>query len=884
MDIFNDKNLEKIGKWMDKYNMFYVPAQIGWKILSGIVKFEYKKHEIYMIGQSHLDACWMWTWRETVRKNDKTFSNALKHIEDYPFFTFSCSSPCYYYWMEKYFPEKFKKIKKYISEGKIELIGGMWVEPDIILINGESLVRQRLYGQRYYLEKFGKISKVGWLSDTFGYCWTLPQILKKSGSDYFYTNKMQWNDTNDWPFVLFYWQSPDGSRIMTYTYSYTLNLIYQTPNLGGFTKASRLFKVSNQEFNYTDGFKKVERMKGDKYLREFGFVYGLGDGGGGPVRSEVIFFKELYRKGIVKGFITMEQYFKILEKYKNEIPVWNDEMYLEFHRGCYTSHSWLKSEMRNVEQLLFKTEVLATIANKFGNVYPKIKLENLYKKMLFNQFHDILPGSSIPEVYNDTKQDLKSINQNCNKLNNDTLDIIRNKLSLEGNFIIFNPLNWSRSSIIELKEIGNCKIKDNEGKQIPVQEINDNKIVFITPEIPSIGFLELNIENIGKSNNTSEYQTDLHLQENETELKIENQYILLKINKNNGNISSIFHKKLQKEILTGDGNEIQIFREKFGNVGFTAWNLDRNYQRRPRECLLESINIKEQGPVRIRVEVKKKMNKSTFIQSIILYNDIDRIDFNLKVEFYEKWHLVKLAFPINVNTEYVNCEIPFGVIRRSTKPKNSAEAAKFEIPVQRWLDLSDNEYGVTFINRSRYGFDVKYDPNLKNILRMTILRVPKYPPKGSPIGSIFPSRHFHDQIYFSVDYSLFIHEKNWIESKAYKKGIDFNVPVIFKQFNKNTGKLKLPIELISIVPENIIISAIKLSEDDNDSIIIRVYETTGKDSKCAIKFNELFKLENVEEVDLLELNPKPIQEFTQNEIFLNIKKFEIKTIKVKLLR
>ncbi|MBD3228784.1 MAG: hypothetical protein GF329_11415 [Candidatus Lokiarchaeota archaeon] len=883
MDLLNSPFLDKIGTWMDKNNMFYVPVRIGWKFIKKLLGFKSKFHDIYMIGQSHLDACWTWTWRETVVKNYKTFSNALRHIKDYPFFTFSCSSPQYFFWMERYFPDKFEEIKKRVKQGRIELVGGMWIEPDINLINGESLARQRLYGQRYYLKKFGEISKIGWLSDTFGYCWTLPQVLKKSGSEYFYTNKMQWNDTNSWPFVVFFWQSPDGSKVLTYTYSYTVNLLYQEPTLGDFTEASRFLTEKNQTFNYDDGFEKIEKLKGKHPLREFGFVYGIGDGGGGPIRSEIIFFKELFRKGEVKKFVTMGQYFDILKKYKDHIPIWNDEMYLEDHRGCYTSHAWLKVANRNSEQLLYKTDMLASIASIINWEYPRKRIENLYKRLLFNQFHDILPGSAIPEVYEDTRHDFEVINAGCKGLMDKSLRAIMKNLDLSGDLLVFNPLNWARKDIIELEKDGLFIIKDKSDNIIPYQKIKDNKIIFISSEIPAIGFNEYKYEEVSE---VPEIQSDLVIDDTDNELKIENIFIRAVLNKKDGNLKSIYHKKLKREILSGKGNEVQIFKEKFGPVGFFAWNLDKNYHNHPLEVKFESLNVLEKGPIRLVVEVNKSRNRSKIRQLIILYRNIDRIDFKIELEFYEGWNLVKVAFPLDIETKTVNCEIPFGVIPRATKPNNPSQKGKFEIASQRWLDLSEESFGVSMLNRTRYGFDVRYDEDLKNILRMTILRVPKYPSSGSPITSIIPSKEFHKQTKFSVDYSLSIHKGDWITNESHRKGIEFNVPVITREIekvSKSNSVLHVPTSIITIEPSNIILSTLKQCEDDN-SIILRIFETTGSEAEVKIKLNDQFQINKAEEVDILELNPKPIESFSENKISLTIKKFEIKTIKIDLIR
>ncbi|MHA1300839.1 MAG: hypothetical protein ACTSO9_15585, partial [Candidatus Helarchaeota archaeon] len=353
-EILESKFKNRILKWLDERNFFYP----GSKILFAAIRtfFNIRDIRIFAIGQSHLDACWRWVRKETIRKNYVTFSKALEHMEMFPCFKFSCSTPQYFKWMEKYFPDKFKKIKDRVKEGRLELLGGMWIEPDMNLINGESIVRQRLYGQRYYLSRFGKISEVAWLSDTFGYNWQLPQILVKSGAKYFYTNKMSWNSQNDFPFGVFYWKSPDGSKILSYSFPYALNVFVQEPSLGGFKWLCSFLSKNNSEFSYDNDFKEIEKLKTKNYLKELGWIYGVGDGGGGPLLEEIIIFKDLMRHNEIK-FITALEYFRILEEYKDKFPIWNDELYLEIHRGVYTTHAWIKEANRKGEIKLKNLEI-----------------------------------------------------------------------------------------------------------------------------------------------------------------------------------------------------------------------------------------------------------------------------------------------------------------------------------------------------------------------------------------------------------------------------------------------------------------------------------------------------------------------------------------------
>ncbi|NVM03702.1 MAG: alpha-mannosidase, partial [Candidatus Helarchaeota archaeon] len=557
-EILQSKLKNRLIKWLDTRNFFYPGTKILFKIIRLI--FNLKGVQIFSIGQSHLDACWRWVRKETIRKNYITFSNALEHMEMFPFFKFSCSSPQYFEWMEIYFPKMFKKIQQRVNEGRIELLGGMWIEPDINLINGESIVRQRLYGQRYYLSKFGKVSEVAWLSDTFGFNWQLPQILEKSGGKYFYTNKMCWNAENEFPFSIFYWKSPDGSKILTYSFPYSLNLFVQDPNLGGFKRLCSFLSKADLEFNYDFDFKKINKMKTKQHVKELGLVYGIGDGGGGPLLEEIIILKDLMRQGQNK-FITALDYFKILEKYEN-YPIWNDELYLEFHRGVYTTHAWIKDANRRMEIKLKNLEIMSVFSNFFGSKYPNV--ENLWRLLLFNQFHDILPGSSIPEVYEESKEDFKKIRAKANKLEKDSLEILIkniNTTNFENPVVIFNTLNWDRTGIVKVPiNEENNTILDSQNNELITQMIKekDKKFLLFNASIPSLGY---SVFNLIKSKASSDIQTDLVIRDEKNFISLENRYIIVRINKIHGYISSIFHKILDKEIISGKANWIQMYKD-----------------------------------------------------------------------------------------------------------------------------------------------------------------------------------------------------------------------------------------------------------------------------------------------------------------------------------
>ncbi len=885
-EILHSPFLDKMLKFLDKQNLFYpVAKNLGTIATKFLWKLEKDDFNIYAIGQSHLDAAWLWRRIVTIRKNNVTFSNALKHMDEYPFFTFSCSSAQYYEWMENYFPEKFEKIKQRVKEGRLELVGGMWIEPDLNCTSGESLVRQRLYGQRYYLEKFGKMSEIGWLTDCFGYNWTLPQILRKSGAKFFYTNKMSWNKVSKFPFMVFHWQSPDGSQVLTLSMPYTINAIINSPGMGQFKEyTSVLENIENDRvFNYESDYEDIKERRTGDYIHDLPMIYGLGDGGGGPLRIEIIVLKDLLRQKSIQGFITMREYFSKIEKSidLDRLPIWNDEMYLEVHRGCYTSQVWLKALMRKTEFAMYNLEILGIVASVFGGWgYPKEKLRKIWKLVLFNQFHDILPGSSIPEVYVDTREDFKKIQTAINIAQESATQSLLKQINIEQpGLLIFNTNSWKRDSPIEISDVEPSIIKSTKGIEIPSQ-ISENKQLFIAKDIPSCGYTYVSLD---PTENLPEYKTDLIAEDAEELITLENTFLKVQINKRTGTVSSIYHKTLKKQILTAPGNCVQIYEEMMLREN-PAWNIDPSYNEKPVKLEEEiQVELKESGPVRVLVEVRRKVEKPSIliVQKISLLTNTNRVDFKLYLQYYIKKTIIKLAFPLDVETDKIHCEIPFGVIDRFTQPKTPAQKGQWEIPCHKWVDVSQSDYGVTLINKSRYGFDARYHPKYKNVVRMTVLRIPVYPSAGNPLMSLIPSGKYHEQSEFSVDYALYIHKGDWIDAQSYLPASEFNNPPIQIPVNKNTGALPEEFEFVKVEPTNVLVSAIKLPEDtQNKALVLRVYETIGKPTEADMKFHERISIESVAETDLLEMNP---QEFLaeKDSVHFSIKPFEIKTFLIK---
>ncbi|HUX98123.1 MAG TPA: glycoside hydrolase family 38 C-terminal domain-containing protein, partial [Candidatus Deferrimicrobium sp.] len=711
---------------------------------------------------------------------------------------------------------------------------------------------------------------------------SLPQILAKSGAKYFYTNKMSWNATTQFPFIVFYWQAPDGSKVLTYSMPYSLNLLLSKPGMREFKEyTSFLENIEKQRvFNYETDYDEIKKRRTLQYIHDLAFIYGMGDGGGGPLRAEIIYLKEFMRLKQIKGFITMLDYFKLLEKFKDRLPIWNDELYLEIHRGTYTSQVWLKQLNRKTEFDLYNLEVLSSLSALMGWSYPAEKIKKIWKVLLFNQFHDILPGSAIPAVYDDTRKDFEKIHHAITQIKQSAFDVLLKKINIpQDGILVFNTHSWKRDALIELESIDKSLIKDRNGAEVSSQ-LTANKQIFIAKDIPSIGYTFFSLSS---TKNLPSYTTDINTQDEADSIVLENTFLKVQINKTTGYVSSIYHKTLGKEILTAPGNRVQIFNEKMLFMN-PAWNINPNYKKTPLKLNQQlSVELKESGPVRATVEIIRQSTKPStqIVQKVSLLTQTDRVDFKLYLKYYIKSTIVKLAFPFNVESDKIHCEIPFGVISRSTKPKTPAQKAQWEISAHKWVDVSQNDFGVTLINKSRYGFDAHYHPNYKSVVRMTIFRIPPYPRAGNPIGSIIPTRKWHEQSEYSVEYSLYIHKGDWCNSNCYLLANEFNNPPIQIPVEKNAGVLSEELEFVTIDPANVLLSAFKIPEDQQkNSLILRVYEMTGKQTNAKIRFSESISIENAFETDLLELNPQKC-DFRKNSLEFSIKPFEIKTFLIK---
>ncbi len=772
-----------------------------------------KRFTLYFTSNAHIDAAWLWRSKETIAVCERTFSSVFNIMEAKPDFTYTQSAAAYYDWMEKLYPDIYKKIKSRIADGRWEVIGGMWIEPDCNLIDGVSWMHQTLYAKKYFKEKLGQDVKIGWNPDSFGYNWNMPMFYKNAGIDAFITQKISWNETNVFPYRVFWWQSPDGSQILTYfPFDYGNSI--------------------TQVFDFIDWLRQFESNTGYKKLM---VLFGVGDHGGGPSIDMIDRIENLRTLDIFPTveYGTASNYLNWLRTTDlSKLPVWKNELYLEYHQGTFTTQAKNKEYNRKSEALLTNTEKFSSFAKLFGAIDNSSLLENSWKTTLFNQFHDILPGSSIREVYIDALDEYKQAVNVTNFVLKNSLNEINKQINTSDikdgiPLTVFNSLNWNRTDVVKVKLKEGDKTKyyvfDTNGKEIPSWAYHkDNltkELIFVANNVPALGYktYELRVKNEERKN---EEQAEINANKNQ----LENQFFKINLDLESGWINSITDKRNGKEILNGAGNELQLLEDKPRN--WDAWNIGLTGVKYP--STFRKAEVVEDNDVRkvVRLErdylqpgVKKDFPtedfpSSFFTQDIILYKELDRIDFKTNVDWWEEKTMLKVAFPLSFSDSVATYEIPFGSITRSTGNTTSIEKAQYEVPAMRWADVTSGNYGVTLLNNSKYGYDIK-----GNVMRLSLLRSPKWPDPTADRG-----KH-------SIEYSLYPHIGNWKDADVVRKGYEFNNPLIAVMNDIHKGGLSLSKSFVQLDADNLILTQIKKAED-SDAWIVQWYEAEGRDTNA----------------------------------------------------
>ena len=794
------------------------------------------------IGHTHIDVAWLWRLKHTREKCARSFSTVLRLMERYPEYIFLQTQPQLYEYVKNDYPELYNAIKQKVNDGSWEVDGGMWLEADCNIPSGESLVRQLLVGSRFIKEEFNKDVEYLWLPDVFGYSWALPQILKKSGINTFMTTKISWNQYNRMPHDTFNWRGIDGTEILTHFI--TTPEPWSQPGSWFYTYNGRLTPKT---------VKGVWDAYTDKNLTTDLLVsYGFGDGGGGVNREMLEYRKRLDKMPGIPNVKTGKagDYFKELRKKvenTNEyVHTWDGELYLEYHRGTYTSQAYTKMMNRKLEFLYRETEWLATLNSLVNNdwdLYPSTNLLKGWKTILRHQFHDIIPGSSITEVYEDTKLEYKE----TEKLAIDERERFNLIKESKNTWTVINNSNWDRCELIEIETNLEGNFYDGDCKLESQRE--NNKYLVKVEKVPAMGFkvISLKEENINDKNCVFTYLND----------GIDTPIYSIKWN-NVGQLISIFDKENNREVLSKNqkGNVFQIFEDK--PMAHEAWDIDIYYQEKMREVTdIQSIELIENGNLRSIVRFSYKYMNTTISQDMIVYKNDRRIDFVTNVDWREQKQLLKVSFPVDIRSTMATYDIQFGNVKRPTHWNTSWDMARFETVAQQWVDLSQRDYGVSLLNNCKYGHDIK-----DNVIRLTLLKSATHP---DPV---------QDQGEQNFTYSLLPHKGDFVEGDTVKKAYELNQPLTYIN-----GSIKEDIKtkMFNFNDAHILVDAIKKSED-KDMVVLRFHEYSG--SKQQVKISSDYNIISWQETDLME---KPLEDLkNESEINLELSPYEIKTIMIKM--
>lgn len=790
------------------------------------------------IGHTHIDVAWLWTVAQTREKVARSFSTVLKYMDEYPEYKFMSSQPALYQFLKERYPETYEKIKERVKEGRWEPEGGMWVEADCNLTSGESLVRQFLYGKKFFKDEFGIDSRILWLPDVFGYSGALPQIMKKSGIKYFMTTKLAWNQINKVPYDTMMWRGIDGSEIFTHLIT----------TLGVGQSEADFFTTYNGMLHPDAILGGWHRYQNKDINNDILIAFGYGDGGGGPTR-EMLETSKRMEKGI-RGIPKVRQefagnYFEELEERvegNKSLPVWEGELYFEYHRGTYTSMGRNKRSNRRCEQLLMDAELLEVLTG----TSEKEEMDKIWRTVLLNQFHDILPGSSIAEVYEVTKKEYAEIESRLAEMIAEKLNLLmdggQDKIS------VFNTLGFDRNDVVSLGDCHAAALTDESGKIYPVQETAQGAVAYIT-DIPAKGGKTLQLLDTVK-----EEASRIQITEN----GIETPFYRISIDEN-GLFTSIYDKECDREVLKAGekGNLLRMYEDK--PMHYDCWDIDMYYSEKYWDAeKADKIQWIEEGPVRATLEIQRTISNSVIKQEIHFYADSRRIDFSTWVDWKEHQHLLKVHFPVNIHSDEATFEVQFGNLKRKIHGNTSWDEARFESCGQKWMDISEGHYGVSLLNDCKYGYSAK-DRNIA----LTLIKSGIEPNKTA------------DQEEHVFTYALYPHKEMWSAAGTVQEAYKLNQPAYATKGElKNTGK-----SFISTDKDNIIIETVKPAEN-GDGMIVRLYDCENSLTKVTLTFAEGM-LESVEECNLMEEKEADI-EACGNSFTVSVKPYEIKTYRVRL--
>ena len=790
-----------------------------------------------VVGHTHIDVAWLWRLKHTREKAQRSFTTVLRLMERYDEYIFQQAQPQLYQFVKENCPEIYEKIKEKVAEGKWEPDGGMWVEADCNLSSGESLVRQFLHGTRFFEREFGKKCEYLWLPDVFGYSWALPQILKQCELNSFVTSKISWSQYNTMPHDLFMWKGIDGTEILTY--------FLEIPEVGN--DFSHRFSTYNGYVSPRTAIGSWVKFKDKELTKQTLITYGFGDGGGG-VNREMLEMRRATDKipGVpnVKTSTAGDFLKKIHSDVANTdryVHTWDGELYLEFHRGTYTTQGYNKKMNRYLENKLAQIEWLSSIAYILGGEYAEKELHDAWECVILHQFHDIIPGSSIHEVYEDSQVNYEKAKVQAEAAKEKALETLLNEQ--EHTYSVYSTNSFGGTELVLIPEKEEGVFTDGDGNVLEAQKCEYGYEVAV--EVKPFASVVVNFT----SAKAEEKESVFALKGNVLETPI---YTIQW--SESGQLTKIYDKAADRDVLAEgcEGNVLEIYEDK--PMANDAWDIDLYYIEK-----MEKVNVVkfpemiEAGPLKAVIRFEYQYNRSTFTQDMVVYKDSKRIDFVTHADWHESNKLLKVAFYTDIRTTKATYDIQFGHVERPTHWNNSWDWAKFEVCGHKWADISETGYGVSLLNDCKYGHSIK-----DNAMKLSLLRSPKHPDTEADMGE-------HD-----FTYALYPHTGSLTEGGTIEEANRLNIPaqVVSGVFGDNR-------KVVTVSTDAVLIDVVKKAEDEN-CLIVRLHECRGGKSKVTMQSE--YPVKRITPCNLLEHNQGEAVE--GNKIDFTIKPFEIKTFKM----
>lgn len=772
------------------------------------------------IGHTHIDCAWQWTFRQTREKVQRSFSTVLSLMRRFPEYKFMSSQALLYKYLKEEAPALYEELKERVKEGRWETEGAMWVEADCNMTSGESLVRQFLYGKRFFRQEFGVDHRILWLPDVFGYSAALPQIIKKSGCDWFVTSKISWNETNTMPNDTFYWYGIDGTPVNAYFLTaqdkkrdkeperYTTYVGMTTPSMIAGT---------------------YERYQNKELSNEALLTFGWGDGGGGPTAEhlEMLRRSEKGLPGVPRAKCEFAgDFLRRLEKRLDEaksVPTWHGELYLEFHRGTYTSMSMNKRENRKAELLYQNTELISEMAKHLtGLPFPKNRLHLGWENLLQNHFHDVISGTSIHEVHRQCEKDYIEDKRIASEIRDTAVNAILCGIDKNEGYVVFNPHSFTGDGYVRFN-----------GKAARVCGI------------PPKGYAVCN-----------DFVTDCKVEINEKRVETDRLTVLFN---DAYEIVSIYDKAAERELIKQGcvANELRAYPDLpvvYDDYEWERHSLDQ-YKT---VTAIEKVSVVDDG-ARRGIRIVRPYRRSKITQTLWFYDGTTEIDIDTHIDWHERHIMLKTAFPVDIHAENATYEIQFGTVTRPTHTNTSWDAAKFEVCAHKYADLSDAGYGVSLMNDAKYGYDIH-----EGVMQLSLLRSPTEYNTES------------DQGEQSFTYALYLHEGNFTASDTPCRAYYLNYPMTVERACGEKTVLPTAFSLVSVDKENVIVDTVKEAEDGTDTVI-RLFETKGARTKVHLTFG--IPVSRIAMTDLMEENEKPL-DTGAGTLTLTVKPYEIVTLKI----